>query len=167
MKKVLQDKRYSKYKLEFAQYHSYPFTFLAPKIVIYDNACNLQNYCLNRDPLFFKNTLFLVDRFHWKKLYRLVRIVQHYYPLQYLMRSSFLIYLACAATYNTRMYTHLKYLNTEINEQQNAAVKRLKNQVSYMTAEHFISHCDLFFFNQNIKKKKLLWILFLLHFGIG
>ena len=40
--------------------------FLAPKVVIYDNACNLHAYCrLNRDPLFFKSTWFLVDRFHW------------------------------------------------------------------------------------------------------
>jgi hypothetical protein len=39
---------------------------LAPKIIVYDNACNLHSYCLNRDPLFFKETKFLVDRFHWK-----------------------------------------------------------------------------------------------------
>ncbi|KAL3871729.1 hypothetical protein ACJMK2_039712 [Sinanodonta woodiana] len=48
-----------------------PFTILitrfmiAPKLVIYDNACNLHNYCLNRDPVFFRETWFLVDRFHW------------------------------------------------------------------------------------------------------
>ena len=42
--------------------------FLAPKVVVYDSACNLHAYCLNinyRDPLFFKSTWFLVDRFHW------------------------------------------------------------------------------------------------------
>jgi len=47
-----------------------PFTILktrfpkAPKIVIYDNACSLHAYCLNRDPLYFKDTMFMVDRFH-------------------------------------------------------------------------------------------------------
>lgn len=38
---------------------------VAPETVIYDNACNLHNYALNRDPVFFKDTHFLVDRFHW------------------------------------------------------------------------------------------------------
>ena len=38
----------------------------APKIIIYDNCCHLHNYCLNRDPEFFKHTKFLIDRFHWK-----------------------------------------------------------------------------------------------------
>lgn len=33
-----------------------------PQRVIYDNACKLHNYCLNREPLLFKNTHFLVDR---------------------------------------------------------------------------------------------------------
>ena len=37
----------------------------APKHVIYDNACKLQEYCLSRDPLFFKDTEFYVDRLHW------------------------------------------------------------------------------------------------------
>ena len=40
--------------------------FSAPKVVIYDFACSLHQYCLNRDPVFFQNTRFLVDRFHWK-----------------------------------------------------------------------------------------------------
>ena len=37
----------------------------APALVIYDNACNLHRYALNRDPEFFTNTKFTVDRFHW------------------------------------------------------------------------------------------------------
>ena len=37
----------------------------APSIVVYDNACGLHTYCLKRDPHFFKETRFLVDRFHW------------------------------------------------------------------------------------------------------
>ena len=33
----------------------------APSIVVYDNACNLHQFCLNREPDFFKETRFLVD----------------------------------------------------------------------------------------------------------
>ena len=49
-----------------------PFTILRtrfatpPEVVIYDNSCNLSAYCLRRDPGFFKNTKFVVDRFHFK-----------------------------------------------------------------------------------------------------
>ncbi|XP_070550905.1 uncharacterized protein [Ptychodera flava] len=38
----------------------------APEIVIYDNSCRLHQYCLNREPRYFMNTTFLVDRLHWK-----------------------------------------------------------------------------------------------------
>lgn len=40
--------------------------FSAPSVIIYDNACNLHSYCMNRDPIFFKKTRFLVDRLHWR-----------------------------------------------------------------------------------------------------
>lgn len=47
------------------------FTFLYSRcedgklIVVYDNACNLMEFCLNREPYYFKDTIFLVDRVHW------------------------------------------------------------------------------------------------------
>lgn len=39
--------------------------FTVPKVIIYDNACNLHEYALNRNPRMFKDSQFLVDRFHW------------------------------------------------------------------------------------------------------
>lgn len=41
------------------------FHSAAPQYIVYDNACGLHTYCLNRDPHFFKMTKILVDRFHW------------------------------------------------------------------------------------------------------
>lgn len=38
----------------------------APRLVVYDFACALEEYCLNRDPIYFKDTQFVIDRFHWK-----------------------------------------------------------------------------------------------------
>ena len=38
----------------------------APRVIVYDNACNLHTYCLNRDPVFFKHSRFLIDRLHWR-----------------------------------------------------------------------------------------------------
>ena len=37
-----------------------------PSVIVYDNACRLHMYALNREPQSFKNTLFAVDRFHWR-----------------------------------------------------------------------------------------------------
>lgn len=41
------------------------FFIAAPTTLVYDFACGLHKYCLNRDPTFFKNTVFLIDRLHW------------------------------------------------------------------------------------------------------
>jgi hypothetical protein len=37
-----------------------------PKLVVYDNACNLAAFIAKRTPIFFQNTDFLVDRLHIK-----------------------------------------------------------------------------------------------------
>ena len=38
----------------------------APDVIVYDFACQLQPYCLAREPEFFKNTTFVIDRLHSK-----------------------------------------------------------------------------------------------------
>jgi hypothetical protein len=35
-------------------------------MIVYDNACNLHTYALNRTPVFFRDTSFRVDRLHWR-----------------------------------------------------------------------------------------------------
>ncbi|GAQ86505.1 hypothetical protein KFL_002930020 [Klebsormidium nitens] len=52
-----------------------PFTVLytrlhrhhLPRYLIYDNACKLHAYCMRREPAFFADVRFLVDRFHFQK----------------------------------------------------------------------------------------------------
>lgn len=61
--------------------HIQPFLYIlnvAPLTIIYDNACNLHNYTLNRTPSFFKNAWFLVDRFHWHNHTGKITISQSY-----------------------------------------------------------------------------------------
>ena len=54
-----------KLKSLFAAFHSGSFVAIpAPQVAIYDNGCNLHNYCLNREPLFFQRTWFMIDRLH-------------------------------------------------------------------------------------------------------
>jgi hypothetical protein len=37
----------------------------SPAIVVYDNGCNQENYCLAREPEFFGAVDFYVDASHW------------------------------------------------------------------------------------------------------
>jgi len=111
-----------------------PFTIFrtrykeAPKAIIYDNSCNLHHYSLNRDPGFFSSTSFFVDRFHWKN------------------------HTACAPSYNLSLYQEYDGLNSQINEQRNSTLKKVKNQLSYMSPSNFVNHCKLLLWYCNQKK---------------
>ena len=93
-----------------------------PRVIVYDNACKLHQYCLNREPQHFQNTLFLVDRFHWKG------------------------HTGCSSGYNLDMYRgqQLRALNSQINEQANADLQKIRGQLAYMTAANFHFHISLF-----------------------
>ncbi|XP_077987997.1 uncharacterized protein LOC144442507 [Glandiceps talaboti] len=95
----------------------------APQIIIYDNCCKLHQYSLNREPEFFKNTLFLVDRLHWKN------------------------HTGCSSGYNMNVYKYnadINKLNSQVCEQSNADLARIKAQVSYMLPDNFMFHVSLF-----------------------
>lgn len=36
----------------------------APQVKIYDNSCHLHKTCMKLDPLYWKNTTFVIDRYH-------------------------------------------------------------------------------------------------------
>ena len=93
-----------------------------PRVIVYDNGCKLHVYCLNREPGYFQNTLFLVDRFHWKG------------------------HTGCSSGYNLDLYGEqlLKTLNSQINEQANADLQKIRGQLAYMTLANFHFHLSLF-----------------------
>jgi hypothetical protein len=98
---------------------------VAPQAVIYDNACNLHNYCLNCDPLFFKNTKFLVDRFHWDN------------------------HRTCSSGYNVSHYPVFARLNSQLVEQANSELDKIKGSLSYMNKKNFLTHLKLFLYFLN------------------
>ena len=59
---------------------------------------------------------------------------------------------ACSEGYNLRRYPLLRKINSEVNEQQNAATKKLKSQLSYMNPDNFKNHCVLFILHRNQMK---------------
>ncbi len=107
---------------------SFLFKFFAraPRLVVYDFACALQEYCLNREPAFFANTVFMVDRFHWFN------------------------HTACARSYNLSLYSIFDGLNTQIAEQGNSALQAIKASVGQMKQRNFMWHLRLYmhFFNE-------------------
>ena len=91
-----------------------------PSVIVYDNACQLHIYSLNREPQRFKRTLFVVDRFHWRG------------------------HVGCSSGYNLDMYIAHKGLNSQVNEQANAGLQHIKSQLAYMTFDNFVFHLCLF-----------------------
>ena len=104
-----------------------------PKIIIYDNACHLMTYCLKREPARFKNTKFLIDRFHSSG---------HKCTKGYHM-----------STYNDDEL--ICTINSQLVEQENKRFKTLNSQIANMTSENAIKHLAVIFgirnYNNNVK----------------
>ncbi|XP_062376267.1 uncharacterized protein LOC134064364 [Sardina pilchardus] len=122
--------------METSESVNIPFTILrtrfqsGPRVVLYDNACKLHAYALNRDPDFFKETWFLVDRLHWKN------------------------HTGCNGGYNMDLYPQFSALNSQVAEQFNSRLKRLKHHLPYMSRENFIRHVKLFLWYHSRQQKK-------------
>ena len=58
-----------------------------PRVIIYDNGCNLSDYIMNRGPLPFIDTYILSDGFHWKN------------------------HTNCGASFNSKLYPALDGIN--------------------------------------------------------
>jgi hypothetical protein len=124
--------------IKTAEGRNEPFSFLtsylrkAPSVVVYDFACALQDYCLNRCPAFFQDTTFLVDKFHWSG------------------------HKNCSPSYNIALYGCLRHVNSVTAEQNNAALKRIRGSVSRMKQRPFMLLVHLFMCDWNRKKLKRL-----------
>ncbi len=101
----------------------------APQEIVYDNSCRLHLYCLNREPAFFKNSRFYVDRFHWRG------------------------HIGCSSGYSLDQYKTMNDINSQVNEQANAGIKRIRGQLAYMTVDNFVFHLALFLAIKNLDTK--------------
>ena len=88
-----------------------------PLIIIYDNACCLYVSCLNREPHFFENTRFAVDRFHWCG------------------------HIGCTKGYPLDAYNQKWFngINFQVNEQANSGLQKIRGQQALRTSK-FIAH---------------------------
>lgn len=57
-------------------------------------------------------------------------------------------------------YPQYSLINSEVVEQANAMVQRIKPSVSYMTEQNFMNHLQFFYYYHNREKNKDLVLLF-------
>ena len=100
-------------------------------IILYNNSCKLHQYILNRQPSHFQNTNFFVDWFHWRG------------------------YVGCSSGYSLDKYTtsDVATINSQVNEQTNAGLQRIKGQIAYMKPENFMFHVKQFLSITNMDKR--------------
>lgn len=109
-----------------------------PGLLFYDRACQLHTYSLKREPFHFQDTIFRVDITHATN------------------------HVACADTYNPKKFrahnTHASkytYINSQICEQTNALLKKIRGVSGFMTQERFLLFNRLLLYRHNINKKAL------------
>ena len=99
----------------------------APKHIYYDNACQLSEYCLNREPEFFKHTRFWHDLFH---------SIGH----------------KCGLNFKSGRIHGMAGINSEICEQVNSFLQCIKYTGSHLSQEHFIFFVQFFLHLMNEEK---------------
>ena len=90
----------------------YKYLEKSPEHIFYDFACQLYEYCLNREPELFKNTSFWHDLFH---------SIGH----------------VCGINFKSGHVRGLEGVNTEICEQWNSFLQCIKYTGSHLTQDHF------------------------------
>ena len=96
----------------------------APKVVVYDFACQLAPYSLLREPQFFRNTRFLVDQFHASGHTKCSK--------------------ASSSTYAMQFDPNLRVINTSAAEVGNSGAAKIRKSVSYMTQRHAIQYTKVY-----------------------
>ena len=61
--------------------------------------------------------------------------------------------VVCSIGYKMSDYPQLSSINSQIVEQSNSALKRVKSMLSYMNVTNFMKHCKFYVWYQNYKKK--------------
>ncbi|KAI8494047.1 hypothetical protein Bbelb_283940 [Branchiostoma belcheri] len=101
----------------------------APRVIVCDNSCQLHRYAMNRDPHFFKMTVFLVDGFPYRG------------------------HIGCSLGYCMDSYTalNIQSINSQVNEQANSGLIRIQPQLVYMSPSNFMFHASLFLALKNMR----------------
>lgn len=108
-----------------------------PRMVVYDNACNTHRHCIKWQPGFFQNTRFCIDRIHK---------YNHHgcgpgYQLDQLDPRELLVDNVTVSA-----------LNSQVAEQCNSLLERIRTQVAYLKHENVMSYVKYFLAMRNKDK---------------
>jgi hypothetical protein len=92
------------------------FVDVPPELVIYDNSCNLQIFCIRREPSFFMFTQFMLDRLH---------VAGH---------------TRCTVAYDPHNHRVIMHINTQQCEHENSKHKPLQMQLYKMGQVSVLFH---------------------------
>lgn len=68
------------------------------------------------------------------------------------LTSTFFLIAGCSLGYKMSLYPQFKHLNSQIAEQKNSKLARIKSQLSYMNPSNFMRHAKLFLWHHNKKR---------------
>lgn len=102
---------------------------VAPQVIFYDFACNLEEYCLNRESGYFWNTKFYHDLFHG---------YTH----------------SCSPAYNSKFLCGVRGVNTSICEQFNSYLQCIKASAKHMSQINFMFFAQYMISLWNKSKKQ-------------
>ena len=95
-----------------------------PKWFIFDNACNLKSYVLNREPTHFKHMTTLVDQYHYTNSHN-----------------------NCCTAFHSKHYACVE--NSSLAEQKNSKLDLIRIQILYMTQFNFLFFLRHFLYRLN------------------
>jgi small-conductance mechanosensitive channel len=70
---------------------------------------------------------------------------------------------ACGPSFELKSYPQFTTLNSQVVEQSNSRLQRIKGSLSYMTQANFIKHCKFYLWDQNDVILSKLWFHFQLY----
>ena len=100
----------------------------APDTIFYDFACSLEEYCLNRESGFYKNTRFFHDVFHG---------YSH----------------SCSSVYSSKRLLDHRSVNSSLCEQFNSYLQCIKSSAKHMSQVRFMFYVQFMIHIWNEKKK--------------
>ena len=113
----------------------YMYAEKPPSEVFYDFSCQLEEYCLNREPHFWRDCRFFHDIFHG-------------------------FCHKCPFVYNSKRIPALDQgINSEICEQFNAYIKKIKFSARSMNQSHFVFYLQFFIHQWNEKRERIWFVI--------
>ena len=108
---------------------------IAPRVIVYDFACALGPYCMLREPEYFRDTLFVVDRFH--------------------APGHKTCSPACMLSTYADQDPQLAAINSSVAEMGNSILRYIRKSIRHMTEGHAILYVNRFISirNRAVKQK--------------